>query len=356
MRKFIKIVLFIFFILLVVAGIGAYLGYRWYQDAIFTAPLSSAEPVATIELKEGEGLFDIAKQLETSGQIKSELALRIYLRLNPLIRVELEKGKYKIPSNFTVPEVIDLLNEGPVKESISVRVREGNRLDEVASKLAQAYAPFPEAAFKLDDFNDIINNPDKYTFAEPVATYLKTVKPAGKTLEGFLFPDTYTLGIDAPTKAIVELFINTQIRRLTDAGIDYKTNKGQLNSFYDNLIMASIVEREAKSDERPIIADIFVRRFKRGEILGADATSLYPVKNWSHVLTAAELRDTTNPYNTRARAGLPPTPICAPSLSALQAAFNPQPNQYVYFLHGKDGNTYFARTLSEHSANIRKYL
>lgn len=356
MRKTFKIVLIILVVMLVLTGIGAFVAYKWYDDAIYTAPTTEVEPRANIVVKEGDSLLDITPALETSGHIKSDLALKIYLRLNPT-EIKLVEGRYHIPKNLTIPALIAKFNQGPVIESISIRFREGTRMDEFGAKIVTAFTDFPEAKFRLEEFADITNNPDKYTFKGAAGEYIKAVKPAGKSLEGFLFPDTYTIGVDASTQVIVELLVATQAQKLAAAGIDYKTNKGQLGSFYDNLILASIVEKESISaTESAIIADLFIRRLKRGEILGSDATLLYPPRNWSHQITAAELRDASNLYNTRARAGLIPTPICNSSLSSIKATFSPTPNQYNFFLHSADGQTHYARTLSEHNANVRKYL
>lgn len=356
MRKFLKILIGTIILLLLIGAVGAFIFYKWYEDAIYTAPSTSADPQILITVEEGDGLFDISKELETSGHLKSDLALRIYLRLNPT-DVKVVEGRYRIPKNLAVRELLTLIDKGPIIESVNVRFREGTRMDEFGQVLVSALKDFPEAAFKIDEFNDITNNPDKYTFNGVTAEYLKTVKPAGKSLEGFLFPDTYTVGIDATAQMVVELLVSTQVQKLTAAGVDYKTAKGRLGSFYDNLILASIVERESISaTESPTIADIFTKRLRTGEIIGADATLLYPLKNWAHQITAAELRDRNNPYNTRARTGLVPTPICNPSIASITATLNPATTPYLYFLHTADGRTFFARTLSEHNANVRRYL
>jgi len=356
MRKFLKISAIILAILLVISGIAAFVGYKWYENAVYTAPTNEPEPRATVLIKDGDSLLDITPELEKSGHIKSELALKVYLRFNPTT-VKLVKGRYRIPHNLNIPDLLKKLNEGPVIETVTMRFREGTRMDEFGPVIVKAFSDFPEARFKIEEFTDITNNPDKYTFTGTAGEYLKAVKPAGKSLEGLMFPDTYNIGVDAPTQAIVELLIATQIQKLTAAGIDYKTNKGQLGSFYNSLIIASIVEREStKASESPLVADIFIRRIKGGDMLGADATLLYPPRNWSYKITAKDLRDTSNVYNSRARVGLIPTPICNPSLSSIKATFAPEANKYYYFLHSADGTTYFARTFAEHSANARKYL
>jgi UPF0755 protein len=355
-RSKLKIFGCVLLVLVAIAAAAAGGAYLWYKDAIYTAPQVAAEPRFTLTVNEGQSLLDIAPQLEKEKVIKSTLALRAYLFLEKP-SVNLLKGKYLFERNLNVPEVLQVIAKGPVKQTVTARLQEGTRFDEYAPRLTTAFAEIPDRKFDTAEFNNIAANPDSIKFSAKVDAYLKAVKPAGKSLEGFLHPDTYVIGSDATAKDVIDLMISTQLRRLEENNIDYKTAKGRLGNFYQVLTMASIVERESKAgEERRIISDLFMRRLANGEILGADATTLYPFKDWKHALTIAELRDTSNLYNTRARRGLVPTPICNPSLDAIKAVLNPTANQYVYFLHGKDGKTYFARTYAEHQRNISRYL
>src|SRR5581483_2493272 len=118
---------------------------------------------------------------------------------------------------------------------------------------------------------------------------------------------------------------------------------------------ASIIERETKSEEeRPIVAGILLKRINAGWPLQADATIQYALGNWDPV-NADDLK-IQSPYNTYLNTGLPPTPICNPGLSSINAAKNPTQSNYWYYLHDKDGQIHYATTIDEQNANIAKYL
>jgi len=144
--------------------------------------------------------------------------------------------------------------------------------------------------------------------------------------------------------------------------------KGAARTLREIIIIASLVEEEALSDEeRPLIAGIIEERLLRGMLLQIDATVLYaqermireiPGARFDSVdreLTFADL-DVNSPYNTYVYGGLPPGPIANPGLASLIAALRPEKSEYLYYLHGADGNIYYGRTLEEHIANKVRYL
>lgn len=339
------IVLFI-----IVAGLFA--AYSWYQGAIYS-PASSDGDSIDILVDEGENLFTVAEELQQKGALKSLDALRIYLRLNPTTDAQIKAGNYLVPKNLNVPDLLTLVNKGPVTSIVKIVVIEGLRMDEVADDIAEAYAE-KEADFNKASYVDIATNPDKYTFNGEVATFLAKYKPTGKNLEGFLFPDTYNIALDAGPQDIIELQIRTLIRRLeeNDLNMDSFT---RLDNFYEILTLASIVQREARAyTDMQMISDIFLRRLEENWFLNADAALLYPLKRWSPGLTQVEI-DRDSAYNSYKRLGLPPTPICNPGIEAISSILNFESNQYYYYITDKNGTKRFARTLQEHNNNIANY-
>ena len=139
----------------------------------------------------------------------------------------------------------------------------------------------------------------------------------------------------------------------------FETETANLNLSRDQVILASLIERETKTDsERPIVAGIMMNRLEVGMALQIDAAVQYAVgtsKNWWPILTRDDLAS-SSPYNTYKFAGLPPSPIANAGLSSLMAAANPSKTDYWYYIHGTDGVIRYASTLSEHNENIRKYL
>jgi len=133
----------------------------------------------------------------------------------------------------------------------------------------------------------------------------------------------------------------------TERTKDYQPSK-------DDIILASIVEREAKNDEdRAKIAGVFINRLEKNMYLGADPTIQYAKGDWE-LLTSKDLK-IDSPYNTYINKGLPPTPICNPGLESIKAVKNPEKNGWYYFFHLQDGTTIFSKDAAEHDANKAKY-
>lgn len=342
--------------LLIICGLligGAIVVGGWYFNAVYTATETPEQTTVTFVVSEGAGLLAIADELEQAGLIRSALALRIYLRLNPTDE-HILAGDYELIQGQSVPEIIGQLRDGPIIKTAVVTIPEGLRFDEHADRIETALSSKTDSfAFVKADYLAIAANPDSTIFGSEVADFLRAYKPAGASLEGFLFPDTYNIAFDATAQDVIELQITTLSDRLIAANIDGET--GSLSSLHDVLTMSSIVHREGFSiEDRRLVADIFVRRLNYGWQLDADATVLYPYKRWSPAPTQLEL-DTITPYNTRRITGLPPTPIANPGIADILAVIDPIPNQYYYFISA-GGRNYYAVTLQEHEANIREYL
>lgn len=339
-------------ILIIIAAVAAAGAYSYYRDAIYSK--SPAEKISEINVNEGQSFLDIAPTLQAQGVIKSSEVLRLYVRLEKP-EVQLHEGKYEIPGGLDVPGLIEHLNKGPKRVSVNVTLQEGIRYDEMADKIADVFANVSDAKFSKDEFNTIAASPDTTTFSTGVEAFLAAHKPTGKSLEGFLFPDTYTIGTDATAKNVIDLMITNFIKRLDENDVNPKSHP-RLKTFYEVLTIASIVEREANTlEDKKLVADIFMRRLEQRIVLGADATLLYKFKDWGYVLTNREINDTTNLYNTRKLPGLPPTPITNPSINAIKSVVSPTPSDYLYFV-STGGQNYYAKTLAGHQENIRKYL
>jgi UPF0755 protein len=223
--------------------------------------------------------------------------------------------------------------------------------------------------------------------------YLYTGKPAEPlgpnaafetvNLEGNLAPETYRVFKDATLQDIINKFSdqrNKEFNSLDMSGLEtYKVFKnvslGELvkklseqrnkelgikspGAGYDRniiLTMASLVEKEARTEQdRKMVADILWRRAHNRWALQLDSSVHYAVDRSGDVFTTDKERDVDSPWNTYKYPGLPPTPIANPGLKSINAVINPEKNDYWYFLSGKDGKMYYARTLDEHNLNKRK--
>lgn len=351
-RRYTCVIILVAIIILIGAAIGS--AAWWYQDAI-NSPASNDPTAVALEVKPGDTILDLATALKNVGGLRSVEAFRVYLRLNnenPKPQI----GTYAIPKNLNIAGFLALVEQGPRKLSITATIQEGLRLDEHADILAAAFASVQSAKFSKEEYLDIATNPDSYTFSSEVGKFLTQFKPEGVSLEGFLFPDTYNIGVDATAMDIINLQVTTLIRRLDEANIVVDAvNTPPLDNFYEVLTLASTVQREAYGDEeKAMIADIFLRRLKEGLGLGSDATLFYPYKRWRPGLTRVEL-NTDTPYNSRLRITLPPTPICNPGIASIEGVVNHKANNYYYFIHDKDGVIRYGRTFAEHNSNITRY-
>ena len=172
-------------------------------------------------------------------------------------------------------------------------------------------------------------------------------------VEGYLFPDTYAFPLAMPTDRLVRAMLQrfrdvtgpTFVRRAADLGIDV----------HAAVTLASLVEEEAqRPDERRLVAAVFHNRLRRGMPLQSDPTVLYGRQDSNRSITRADLRRPT-PYNTYVIAGLPPGPITNPGRAALEAAVDPAPVGYLYFVARGDGSHQFSTTLAEHHAAVARW-
>lgn len=175
-----------------------------------------------------------------------------------------------------------------------------------------------------------------------------------KSLEGFLYPDTYRIRPKTSTDAIIRILLKEWQSKIGDS----YTSLGK--DAYNTLILSSIVEREERNIEnQPIVAGILKKRFDEGMPIGADATVCYGYAKTHKECTPAFIASVINEkssYNTRSTRGYPPTPISSITVDTWDAAKNPQNSSFYYYLHDSDGKIHYGKTLEEHAANKAQYL
>ena len=281
--------------------------------------------IVQVEIEKGESVSSISKKLESKGLVNSSVIFYLYERIKDK---KIVAGKYLIPDNLTLVEIANVLEKGE-RQVRRITIPEGWRMEQMAT-----YLEANAGILALD--------------------FLQEAQ--GK--EGKLFPDTYEL-MDQPTAKEV-------IKKMDD---NYLFRISELLPTDDQLVLASIVEREAASDsERADIAGVFANRLKIGMKLEADPTVQYQKdsNNYPQIglisydfwqkLAIGDLRGVQGPYNTYLHSGLPPSPICNPGLASIEAAVNPAQHDYYYFLHGSDGNIYFSKNEAEHNRKKAEYL
>jgi UPF0755 protein len=244
---------------------------------------------------------------------------------------------------MTIPEIAGKMVRGETERmGIKVTFPEGFTAADMAQRLSAN-------GFSGEKFLESVKNPeDAWKTKFPFLSML----PAGQSLEGFLFPDTYFFDPKGGADRIVEKMLENFQERMKSAP-DFSEKIGKAR--YDALILASVVEAEVKTEtDRHMVADIFLRRISVGMPLQSDATVRYAL-GVTKIQHSAEDISVDSPYNTYKYKGLPPGPIGNPGIVSLRAAAAPQVNPYWYFLNNPaTGKTVFSVTFDEHVANKGK--
>jgi UPF0755 protein len=310
-------------VVLVAGGFGI---YRYATGA------SGPSRSVAVEIPTGATASDIGELLERQGVVRSSLAFRISAQLRGY-GSDIQAGGYDLVTNMTIPEVFDVLEAGPVVDSVSLTVPEGLEVGEVAG----------EAGAIGLDAQAFRRAATSGTFSLP--PYL----PEGtETVEGFLFPKTYefsTEGLDE--ESVIERLLAQFVEEAE--ALDWGRAEDLGLTPYEVVIVASLVEREARvpGDRRKIAAVIY-NRLREEMPLQIDATVQYALPEDNRELTFQDY-EFDSPYNTYLHPGLPPTPIASPGLASLQAALEPADAGYLYFLvvDPETGRHAFAETYDE---------
>ncbi len=305
----------------------------WYQFNLQPANPSSKQGIRFV-VKKGEGNSQIAQNLEKSKIIRSSTAMVVYLKIarKP---ASLQTGTYVISPSYSVQEVVSHLEKGNT-DLFNVRISPGRTLDEIKKDLKKY-------SYTSDDIDAAFNA--KYD------SPLLADKPASADLEGYIYPETFEMSASSDLKTLFQRSIDTLYERLQKDGLIEKLQARGLN-IYQALTLASIVQQEASDpQDQAQIAQVFYKRLSIGMKLESDPTFVYAAKK-----LGVEPRVTIDsPYNTRKNGGLPPGPISNMNYSALQSIAYPSAGEYLYFVAGDDGKTYFSMTLQEHENNVEKH-
>lgn len=310
-------------LLLIVSIFGGIFLYKNNQ------PLSSDQTNKIFTIKSGEGIKSIAQKLETNGFIKNKYVF-IYYIYSLSLNKKIQAGNFKLSSNLTTKEIAIKLTQAGVTD-YWIKIIEGLRAEELTYIFPQ------DSSINPVDF----------------------IKVA-KTQEGYIFPDSYL---------IPQYFTLDQILSLIQTNFEKKFNQAKLDSTInisdsEAVILASLIEREGRSlNSKQMISGIIFNRLKINMALQIDATVQYArdsqnksiTKYWQPV-TSTQIKQVNSSYNTYQNPGLPPRPICNPGYNSLYAVFHPIESDYMYYISGKDGVMYYAKTLEEHNLNIAKYL
>lgn len=327
----------------------AYIYLQQHKDELNKPAGNDATPVQ-FTIAPGELPTEVAARLQRLGLIKNA-DLFINLVKYKKVATKIQAGDYVLNRTMTTEEIIEALQRGLAK-MIPLTIRPGWRAEEIADYLATLGLK----NYNKESFLKLVRE-GKFDYA----LLKERPKTAPPGLEGFLFPETYNVPLDITNEFLITLMLDTFNSRVTDA-MRQKAAAAKI-TLYEAVTLASIVEREAvAANERPIIASVFWNRVKKKMLLQADSTAQYALgyqpatkQWWKSPVTLEELVAVKSPYNTYLNPGLPPGPICNPSLASISGTIEPAQTDYLFFFSKGDGTHAFARTYEEHLRNQQKY-
>ena len=291
-----------------------------------------------VEIPPGTGTAGMGRRLAEAGVVRSAQSFRAGVWLRGSGR-RLQAGEYRFDRPMTVAEVVDKIARGDVYVR-ALTFREGLTIREMA-------AVFESAGY---------GSAADFVAASRNAALVRDFDPEAKDLEGYLFPDTYTLPRRTTAAQLVERMVSRFQKVLTSELRSRAAERGF--TVRQVVTLASLVEKEtAKAEERPVVAGVYANRLEMGMGLQCDPTVIYALMlagRYDGNIRKGDLQ-IDSPYNTYRYAGLPPGPIAAPGEAALQAAADPADVPYIYFVSRNDGSHVFSATLEEHNRNVYNF-
>ena len=339
---------------LLLASVGAFI---WYNAELRPLDPANKKEVDVIVLPQTSYSFAM-QSLKQKGLIRSDLAATIYGYVSGK-KDDLKEGTCRVTASQSTQQIVDILTKG-CNEFRSITFFPGATIERPLYK--------PDHA-QIDQTMNIKSVLGKAGYSDAaIASALSKQyegplfegKPAGSSLEGYIYGDTYHVDPNATAEAVLQTAFDQMYKDVQKYDLKAKYSSKGLNLF-QGITVASIVQRELNCEGKPTeerrekcyqyqrtIAQIFLKRLKEDIQLGSDVTFIYAADQ----MKVAPRVDLDSPYNTRKYGGLPPGPIASPGVHALRAVADPTPTDYVYFIAGDDGLIYFAKTEAQHEKNI----
>lgn len=320
--------IFFIFIFLILTGLITW--FKYQSIVHYTSPQS-----VVLTLEKGISLKQISFILEKEKVIASRRLFEWMVRFSNKGN-QLKAGEYEFVAGLSAQEVMNQLVDGKVLLH-TFTIPEGYNLTDIGNLL------IAKNLTTADEWRTILGDKE----------WIHSLGVPADSLEGYLFPDTYSYERGATLRELVKMMTDLFFKKIDSTVINEAKEKGfSLGSW---VTLASIIEKETGlARERPQIAAVFLNRLKINMLLQTDPTVIYGIKNFNGNLTRADLeRDT--PYNTYTRAGLPPGPICSPGFESLKSVLNPAETEALYFVAKGDGSHYFSKTLDQHNQAVNYY-
>jgi UPF0755 protein len=291
-----------------------------------------------VEIPQGAGSPEIRRRLVESGVVSDDYILRAAMWWSGRSR-SLQAGEYRFDQPMSPLAVIDKIASGDIYTQ-RLTFPEGLTIPEMA-KVFESRGFGPARSFIK---------------AASDASLIKDLDPKAPDLEGYLFPETYSLPRRADATRLVGMMVD-RFRATYDEPLRTRAAAQQMTT-RQVVTLASLIEKEtARADERPLVAAVYRNRIKQRMGMQADPTVVYALTKAGKYDGNIRREDLNfdSPYNTYRYPGLPPGPIAAPGRASLEAALSPADVPYLYFVSRNDGSHVFAATLKEHNANVYQY-
>ena len=323
-------------LLLILVAVVA--GGTWVYTSLERPYKGYAEAERFVDIPPGTGTAGMARRLAEAGVVRSTTAFRAAVWMRGSAR-RLQAGEYRFDRPMSPAEVTDRIARGDVYVR-ALTFREGLTIREMA-------AVFEGAGF---------GQASAFITAARNAELIRVLDPKATDLEGYLFPDTYTLPRRTTAEQLVARMVERFQKIVTPELREKAAERGL--TVRELVTLASLVEKEtARPEERPIVAGVYTNRLQIGMGLQCDPTVIYALMlagRYDGNIRRPDLQ-IDSPYNTYRYAGLPPGPIAAPGEASLHAAANPADVPYIYFVSRNDGSHVFSATLDEHNRHVYNF-
>ena len=313
------------------AGAAFFLELRHYART----PQGSDAARQTVVIEAGDGFSTVSRRLARSGLNPRPFQFAVLARLKGFDK-RIMAGEYELRANMSPQALLKTLVNGRVR-LYRLTIPEGYTLRQIADEAARAG----------------FGTADAFLTAARDPARAKRYGIEARTLEGYLFPDTYRF----PRTARAEQIIDAMVRRFQKVFTPrwHRRARELQMTVHEVVTLASIVEKETgAAAERPLIASVFHNRLRRGMRLETDPTVIYGIQDFNGNLTRKHLK-TPTPYNTYRIRGLPPGPIASPGAASLQAALYPAETDFLFFVSRKDHTHQFSTNITDHNRAVRKY-
>ena len=303
-----------------------------YKNTI-NKPLKSNENIILIEVKQGEGFYDILNKLDKEDKLSNKILIKVKLAIDKK-NIKLKEGIYEINTNTTLENLIDSLeNAADDKGLVKLTIPEGYSVEEIGAVLEE------KEICSKEEFLKAVKNYE-------LPKYVSDNKKKRYNLEGFLYPDTYFIEKGLKAENIIKIMLNrfedvlNQIQDETKADIkDEEVEK--------IITIASLIEKEAKvQKDRPLISSVIYNRLDKNMKLQIDAAVIYALGYHVDVVLNKHL-EIDSPYNIYKYEGLPVGPIANPGIDCIKAALKPEKTDYLYYILQEDGSHYFTNEYND---------